>query len=232
MSKIWITSDLHFCHNRDFLYEPRGFSNPYDMNNEIVKNWNSLVAPEDDVYVLGDLMLNDDNLGIKLLKSLKGKIHIIRGNHDTTTRIEKYLDCYNVVEVVNSWYLDYQKFHFYLSHYPTITSNNDYEKPLRQRLLNLCGHSHTKDRWADADKGYIYHCELDAHDNKPVLLDDIISDFEQKYWVRENTRYTTADCEKCVWQNFLCPGPNGFRKEKCPEGHTFKRDPPDGGYYG
>lgn len=181
MNKIWITSDLHFCHNKDFIYAPRGFSNPEDMSKTIVENWNAIIDDEDYVYVLGDLMLSDDELGIELIKSLKGWIHIIRGNHDTRMRLDKYLRCPRVVQIDNAFYLDYQKYHFYLSHYPTITSNLDYDKPLKQRLLNLCGHTHTTDKWLDADKGYIYHCEVDAHDCKPVLLDTIIEDFKNKF---------------------------------------------------
>ena len=51
-------------------------------------------------------------------------------------------------------------------------------------MINLCGHAHTLDRFTDFDKGLIYHCEVDAHDNKPVLLDDIIQEIKTK--VREN----------------------------------------------
>ena len=54
------------------------------------------------------------------------------------------------------------------------------EKSLKQKIINLCGHAHTLDRFADFDKGLIYHCEVDAHDNKPVLLDDIIQEIKTK----------------------------------------------------
>ena len=37
MNKIWLTSDLHFCHNRDFIYEPRGFASVHEMNEAIIK---------------------------------------------------------------------------------------------------------------------------------------------------------------------------------------------------
>ena len=80
---IYFTSDLHFGHDKPFLYEPRGFTNIYDMNNAIFRNWNSIVTEEDDVYVLGDLMLNNNEGGIWLIKRLRGRIHIILGNHDT-----------------------------------------------------------------------------------------------------------------------------------------------------
>ena len=51
-------------------------------------------------------------------------------------------------------------------------------KPLKKKLINLCGHTHTDNKFKDMDKGLIYHVELDAHNNKPVLLDDIIDDLK------------------------------------------------------
>lgn len=180
MGKIFITSDLHFFHNQSFIYEPRGFNNVYDMSEAIIKNWNSVISLDDDVYVLGDLMLNDNTNGIRYIKYLNGKIHIILGNHDTDTRIELYKDCYNVVEIVCAKRLKYRKYNFYLSHYPTLTANYDDGKDLWAKTINLCGHTHTQDPFVDWDKGIIYHCELDAHNNTPILLDDIINDIQIK----------------------------------------------------
>lgn len=180
MGKIWLTSDLHFCHNRDFLYGPRGFGKVEDMNTAIVKNWNEQVSPDDDVYVLGDLMLNDNEQGLKLLKSLKGNIHVILGNHDTDARVDLYQNTYNVVEVEYGLPFKYDGYRFFLSHYPTLCTNGDSDKPLNKRVINLCGHSHTKDKFMDFDKGLIYHVELDAHDMKLVDIDTVINDIKQK----------------------------------------------------
>ena len=87
---IYFSSDLHFNHNKDFLYKPRGFDSIDAMNMAVVSNWNSVVTNEDDVYILGDLMLGDNEAGISLLKMLNGKLHIILGNHDTESRRELY----------------------------------------------------------------------------------------------------------------------------------------------
>ncbi len=151
------------------------------MNETIVKNWNSVVDPGDDVYLLGDVMLNDNARGIQILKSLKGDIHIVCGNHDSNERIKLYESCWNVVEVEMAIRLKYNKYHFFLSHYPTLCENHDDGKELKKRTINLCGHTHTKDPFADWDKGLIYHVELDAHNNYPVLIDDIIEDIKNKY---------------------------------------------------
>ena len=59
---VWFTSDLHLGHNKPFLYEPRGFKNIQEHDNAIIENWNKIIRPNDKVYVLGDLMLNDNDL--------------------------------------------------------------------------------------------------------------------------------------------------------------------------
>ena len=179
--KIFITSDLHFCHDREFIWGPRGFKSVDEMNNAIVQNWNSAVAPYDHVIVLGDLMLNNDEKGLYLLKQLRGTIHVIRGNHDSDNRVIKYCNCYNVnnTTVPYADTLEYDGYKFYLSHYPTLTANGDADKPLKRQTINLCGHLHTKDKFVDMDKGQTYHCELDAHGNTPVSLDKVIEDIKK-----------------------------------------------------
>lgn len=97
MGEIYITSDTHFCHAQPFLYEPRGFENVDQMNAAIIKRWNSLVEPCDEVYVLGDLMLNNTEEGLEYFKLLNGFKHIIIGNHDSNKRIELYKELPNTV---------------------------------------------------------------------------------------------------------------------------------------
>jgi calcineurin-like phosphoesterase family protein len=178
MSNIWFTSDLHFGHDREFIWGPRGFKSVYEMNETIIENWRNTVKYDDDIYVLGDLMLgNEDN--IKLIKTLKGNIHIVRGNHCTNERMKLYAQCWNVVEITEGQFFKYKGQNFYLSHYPCLTSNYNTDKPLKARVINLCGHTHTTDKFLDMDKGLIYHVELDAHNNKPVLIDNILNDINE-----------------------------------------------------
>lgn len=181
MEKIWFCSDLHFGHSRPFLYEPRGFDNISSHDRAIIDNWNSVINWNDNIYILGDLMLNDDDHGLSCIKQLNGNIHIIRGNHDSAKRMELYQDLWNVVEVCEGKYFRYKKYHFYLSHYPCLTSNHDDDKPLKARMISLCGHTHTKDKFQDWDKGTIYHCELDAHNMFPVDIETIIEDLKRRF---------------------------------------------------
>lgn len=178
MNKIWFVSDWHFGHDKSFIYEPRGFSTIEEMNEVIIKNHNLVVDNDDEVYCLGDCMLGDNNIGLECIKSLKGKIHIIRGNHCTNTRIKLYETCDNVVEVLEGWSCirKFNGYHFYLCHYPTMTSNFDTDKPLKTRILSLSGHTHAKDIW-DAAGGY--NVALDAHNCYPVEISEIIEAFKE-----------------------------------------------------
>ena len=176
---IFVTSDLHLGHSKDFVYGVRGFGSVEEMNEAIIKRWNEVVDEEDDVYVLGDLVMGPE-VNLQMLRRLNGWLHIIRGNHDTTTRWSFYQKLLNVVEIDNSFYFSYDGYKFYLSHYPTITTRADAGKSLKKSLINLCGHTHTKNSFEDWGIGMIYHCEMDAHNCTPVRIDDIIADLKQK----------------------------------------------------
>ena len=65
---IWFTSDFHFGHEKEFLWKPRGFTTWEEHAQKVIENYNSVVRPNDEVYILGDCMLKNDNFGIECLK--------------------------------------------------------------------------------------------------------------------------------------------------------------------
>lgn len=176
--KIWITSDTHFNHNREFIYKARGFDSVQDMNEAIVTRWNEVVAPDDEVYLLGDVMLGDSDAGIELVKQLNGVIHIILGNHDTDSRVKLYYSLPNVTEVALAAKIKYKKHHFFMTHYPCLTGNLEKEE-LSQMTLNLYGHTHQKSNFYN-DMPYCYHVGVDSHNCYPVSLDQIIKEMYNK----------------------------------------------------
>lgn len=188
MNNIFFTSDTHFGHRQKFLHDPRGFSSIEEHDEEVIRLWNEIVDPDDIVYHLGDVMLNDNKHGIECLQRLNGEIRLIRGNHDTDARMRLYESLPNVTTLGWAEIIKYKKYNIYLSHHPTITSNHDIDKPLRARLINICGHSHTQDKFKDMDKGIIYHAELDAHNNQPICIDDIIEDIKKRLEEDECTK--------------------------------------------
>ena len=170
---IFFTSDYHFYHNKDFIYQARGFETVEDMVEEIIKTHNVMVGPDDDVYILGDCMLNDNVRGLAALRRLNGRLHIIRGNHDTDERVELYKKLYNVVEVCDGKWLRYGKYNFYLSHLPCMTTSHG----VRARMCNIHGHTHSPDFQQYMNLG-CYNVAVDAHSLQPVPIDVIIEDFK------------------------------------------------------
>ena len=244
MGNIFLCSDFHFGHNKHFLYKPRGFSSIQTHDEALMENFNSVVTHDDEVYILGDLMLNDNKHGIECLQRLHGNLHIMLGNHDTASRIALYTSLPAVREVEYATFLKACGYHFYLSHYPSLVANHDDDKPLKAKMISLCGHAHTDDPFLDWDKGIIFHCEVDAHSNFPIALDDIVEQIRNRintenpkaYTVKDTSdliinrhRFILGECHKCVHSNYCGPRPY---ESKCPPGMNYKRDPPDGGYYG
>jgi calcineurin-like phosphoesterase family protein len=181
---IWLTSDWHFNHDREFIWKARGFSSVQEMNEAIIQRHNALVRPDDDVYVLGDSSLGGGDAQIlatnkALIERLNGRLHIIRGNHDTDRRVAMYESCENVVgPVLYADMLHYNGYHFYLSHFPTLTSNLEKES-LKQCTCNLFGHTHQTTNF-HLDMPFMYHVGVDSHNCEPVLLDNIIEEMKMK----------------------------------------------------
>lgn len=76
---IFFTSDCHLSHDAIRRYCNRPFASMEEMNEKIVSNWNSIVSPKDQVYILGDFAWRNHNHWIQLLK---GKKILVKGNHD------------------------------------------------------------------------------------------------------------------------------------------------------
>ena len=110
---IYFTSDLHLGHDQEFIWGARGFNSVKEMNEKIITRWNSRITKDDDVYVLGDLVMGGVE-NVELLKQLNGKIHIIYGNHDGPKKREAYAELENVVEYGWANMIKYKKYNFYL----------------------------------------------------------------------------------------------------------------------
>lgn len=73
--------DTHFGHTNIIHMNNRPFANVEEMNQTMIQNWNAMVNEEDDIYIIGDLFYKGGN-PVPTLKQLKGKKHLIIGNHD------------------------------------------------------------------------------------------------------------------------------------------------------
>jgi calcineurin-like phosphoesterase family protein len=180
---IRFTSDLHLSHHQEFLYSPRGFKNEQEMNEAIVEKWNSVVKPEDIVWNLGDMAMNDIGNALSYLKRLNGSQYWLLGNHDTDNKVLRITDeCWNItVPIVN--YANVIKaggMTLYISHYPTLTANFD-DKHFSRHVISLHGHTHQKTNWLQLDTPFLYHVGLDSHNCTPVHIDEVIADIRNRW---------------------------------------------------
>lgn len=99
MVKTWVISDLHLGHENvctKFTREDgsplRPFACADEMDRALIDNWNSVVSPQDRVYVLGDVVMRKQHL--YKFDQMVGRKVLVKGNHDIFEAKEylKYFD--------------------------------------------------------------------------------------------------------------------------------------------
>lgn len=144
-------SDLHFFHKNvtgeGSNFDKRPFDSLKQMHDEIKTHWNERIKDQDDVYILGDLCWKENEAAIELVSSLKGRKHLILGNHDKL-KDQRYIDLFVEVttykEVRES--IDGLSYHFILHHYPIMFWNHQHH--LRDGVpvnIHFYGHVHHSD---------------------------------------------------------------------------------------
>ncbi len=79
----FLIADTHFGHESIIRLCNRPFADVSQMNEAMVANWNAVVKNDDDVIVLGDFAHRMDPEKLrKLFDSLRGRKHLVIGNHD------------------------------------------------------------------------------------------------------------------------------------------------------
>ena len=89
---IYYIADLHLGHENVIKFSGRPFESIEEMDKALIENWRAVVKPNDDIYVLGDLIFRSGDPE-KYLRQLTGRIHLIKGNHDTYLKnkaLERY----------------------------------------------------------------------------------------------------------------------------------------------
>lgn len=85
---IYYTSDLHFYDESMLQYEKQNdptapaWNSIEERDEYIIEHWNNKVTDNDEVYIAGDISLAPKNDTVRALQRLKGKKHLIIGNHD------------------------------------------------------------------------------------------------------------------------------------------------------
>lgn len=145
--RVFITSDLHFCHPNILKFARFEFENIQDMEREMIRRWNEVVTFNDVVFVLGDIFWKKPECEThKLIQKLHARrIYIVPGNHDFVypPKREDLLKDPRViilddVVALHLYRADGEIFEIYLSHFPLGTWPH---RP--QGAYNLHGHLHS-----------------------------------------------------------------------------------------
>ena len=161
---IYLTGDTHLDHGNIIKFCNRPFSSCKEMNEEIIKRWNSRITPKDEIYHLGDFcMSRDPKRWIQHLDRLNGRIYLIKGNHDKDKTIEAVIDRF--VWVKDYYYLNTQyknkKISIILMHYAMRVWNRSHHGS-----FHAFSHSHgclkdfsrnSMDVGVDTNNYYPYH---------------------------------------------------------------------------
>ena len=75
-------ADLHFGHKNVINFDRRPFADVDEMDQKLIEYWNARVSNQDDVYIVGDLCCRNEKPEEWYLSRLKGRKHLIIGNHD------------------------------------------------------------------------------------------------------------------------------------------------------
>lgn len=166
---IYYIADPHFGHENIIRFCGRPFSNVEEMDKMLIANWRAVVRPDDDIYVLGDLIFKSQDPEA-YLKQLTGKIHLIRGNHDTFLK-NKALERY-FVSIDDILTIADEGRRVVLCHYPLAEWNGFY-----RGAYHLFGHIHNaKNRAAEimATLPRCYNVGADCIGFTPRTLTQII----------------------------------------------------------
>ncbi len=80
----YFISDLHVGHINVLSFDNRPFKSIEEHDETLIKNWNSVVGMDDDVYLLGDISWHNATKTIEIFNRLNSQhIHLIKGNHDS-----------------------------------------------------------------------------------------------------------------------------------------------------
>lgn len=156
--KTYFTADTHFSHASILYFHPSRRDAcgvtleelQEDKKSAIEKHdkwlinlWNNTVAKCDNVYILGDFCLGNKERTEYILKKLKGKKFLIKGNHDKSCNgLENYFEWVGDIKEVKFTNNQYkfidpnETFCVECCHYPMLTWN-------RRPHGTCCLHGHT-----------------------------------------------------------------------------------------
>ena len=162
---IYFIADTHFNHTNIIKYCNRPFKNTYEMNEYIIRRWNSVVKEADTVYHLGDVEFGSLQEVKSLVERLNGRKILLRGNHDfkigvNTWKEIGFLEVYKKKIILDN---------LLLTHAPT--------EEVGENQINVFGHIHDKPLDERFNKKNHICVSCDVVDYTPVSIELVNKNF-------------------------------------------------------
>lgn len=179
---IYYTSDLHFGHRNVITMDRRPFADIDEMDERLIRLWNERVAETDEIYIIGDFAYRNGCATSCYLRRLKGRKHLIIGNHDRhTVQDEKAMEYFLSVEKM-ARIMDQGRV-VSLCHFPIAEWNGK-----RHGGYHVFGHLHCRrdevqQFMSRFDRALNAGCMINGY--RPCTLDELIENnrrFRQAAW--------------------------------------------------
>lgn len=200
-----IASDIHFSHRNILQYCPQRVDASFTgdiktateaeidvlvdlMNENIISNWNEMVEPDDEVFILGDVAMGKIVNAPPLIRRLNGRKHLVDGNHDTSLmkliqKDESLSDLFvwvkNRHEMAHSLPgKNVKKNSLFFSHFPHASWPS-----MNQGVIHFHGHLHGS---PSGVTGRIFDVGIDTNNLRPYLMDDVVEKMLQVDLIRNH----------------------------------------------
>lgn len=182
---IFFTSDLHFGHRNIIRFCNRPWGSLEEMDEGLVKNWNSVVGKDDIVFDLGDFAFASNGRWKEILSQLNGRHYLILGNHDIQRFPgDKIMELFEDVQPQMLLQIDDR--YVYLNHYPFLCYGGSWRGP-KNAVYQLHGHVHSGPNSAgkDCDRlnnifPYQYDVGVDNNNYKPISWQEVCEKIENQ----------------------------------------------------
>jgi len=177
---IYFTADQHFGHANVIKHCNRPFSSVEEMDVALIRNWNSVVKPDDEIFILGDFTMRYAADANKYLSQLNGRKYFIKGNHDKFLKGESFKPFEYHFEWVKDYHVHFiNKRRFVLFHFPIA----EWDQYFRDSI-HLYGHVHnsevSNERLKFLDNDFAFNVGVDVNNYFPVSFDEILNKVNAK----------------------------------------------------
>jgi len=206
---IYFTADTHFDHANILKLCNRPFADITEMNETMITGWNKKVTNADTIYIVGDLLFRTKNPEA-IISRLKGKKHLIIGNHDRSW-LKKCNASQYFESIDNLLFASDGEHRLTLCHYPMMTW------PQANRgCYMIYGHIHANtnaEYWPLIERSdLMLNAGVDVNNFAPVTFDEMIKN-NRKHRAESSSRNSAFDVDaffaEAIEQQKVCDESEG-----------------------